>query len=317
MGLLDVAAIFRDEARKMSDARERCIRIHCTDDIRAAGNEVEMPVREFFARMLPKRFYVTHGHILDKTGKVSPQLDIIISDNTAVASLLTTADGTHYVPAEAVYAIGEIKSSYYKAKKYIQSFSDTLRFIREQMVRPLVENTAYGGLNPHTDLAHVWLKRPNRYFNPLFSFALFVNHGDASKEHLQEVFLSQHRADLPAVTGLLDHGVVRFGMIDGERYLSDNYPAFSESPKLGWIWAECPWTENGGTAEGNHLASVYHSLLQHLNQSYLEPPDLKQYFEGFIKARRSTLVQFGQEDRGTRRFTRPHDESGGAVALNV
>ena len=177
-------------------------------------------------------------------------MDIIISDNTAVASLLTTADGTHYVPVEAVYAVGEIKSSYYKSKKYVQAFSTTLRFIRERMERPLVVNTAYSGVQLGMEMAHAILMRPNRYLNPLFLFALFVNRGDVSQEHLREVFLSLPRADLPAVTSMLDHGVIRFGMIDGERLLYDKYPAFNDSPNFGWLWTESTWAESGGTTKG-------------------------------------------------------------------
>src|SRR5919107_4344941 len=139
MAALDIAKLFHDEAAELKKARDRCIQIHGTD-IRAAGNEVEMAVRSFFQRMLPKRFYVTQGHLIDRNGTVSPQLDMIVSDNTTMPSLLTTADGTEYIPIDSVYAIGEIKSTFYRSQNYIAAFSETMRSLRQDMVRPLVVN---------------------------------------------------------------------------------------------------------------------------------------------------------------------------------
>jgi hypothetical protein len=39
------------------------------------------------------------------------------------------------MPYESVYAIGEIKSAYYKHKEYIQTFSKTLKRMKEELVR--------------------------------------------------------------------------------------------------------------------------------------------------------------------------------------
>ena len=86
----------------------------------AAGNEVEVSVRDYLRRMLPPRYYVTHGHLIDTTHRVSPQLDVIIADNFSLPSLLTTRDGTEYVPATSVLAIGEVKSTYYHSKRGLQ-----------------------------------------------------------------------------------------------------------------------------------------------------------------------------------------------------
>lgn len=119
---LDISEIFKTDAEDIAKAREKAIQIHGTD-IRAAGNEVELSVREYFKRMLPSRYYVTHGHLIDANGEVSPQLDIIIADNFNIPSLMTTKDGTEYIPIDSVYAIGEIKSTYYKSQDYIQGFN--------------------------------------------------------------------------------------------------------------------------------------------------------------------------------------------------
>ena len=63
---LDLAGNFKSDAEGLRKAREEAIRIHATD-IRAAGNEVEQAVRDYFKRLLPSRYYVTSGHLIDTT----------------------------------------------------------------------------------------------------------------------------------------------------------------------------------------------------------------------------------------------------------
>lgn len=63
MRSLNIPEIFKREAEDFRKVRQDAITIHGTADIRAAGNEIEIYVREFFKRMLPKTLYVTHGHL--------------------------------------------------------------------------------------------------------------------------------------------------------------------------------------------------------------------------------------------------------------
>ena len=144
---LNIAAIFKSDAEELLRSREEAIRIHGTN-IRAAGNEVEQAVRNYFKRMLPPRYYVTSGHLIDQEGRVSPQLDVIVADNFNMPSLLTTKDGTEYVPITSVFAIGEVKSTYHHSKSYYDSFHNVLSLINSDLTRPLVENTAQEGVKP-------------------------------------------------------------------------------------------------------------------------------------------------------------------------
>lgn len=119
---LNIPAIFRSDADEIIKSREDAIRIHGTN-IKAAGNEIEICIREYFKRMLPPKYYITQGHLIDKSSNISPQLDIIISDNSSLPSLMTTKDGTEYIPIDSTYIVGEIKSTFYKAEKPIEKFS--------------------------------------------------------------------------------------------------------------------------------------------------------------------------------------------------
>src|SRR5258706_11874105 len=75
----------------------------------AKGAANELQWRELLAKYLPVRYSVTEGFVLDCTGKISDQLDIIIYDRQ-YSPLLFDEDGTRYVPAESVYAVFEVKA---------------------------------------------------------------------------------------------------------------------------------------------------------------------------------------------------------------
>ena len=115
LGSFDLSRAFASDASELAQAHERAKIAH-PSNIRAAGDEVEEAVRSYLQRMLPPSYRVTKGHVIDRTGAVSPQLDIVITDSRGFASLMTTSDGTEYIPFTSVHAVGEIKSTYYKSE---------------------------------------------------------------------------------------------------------------------------------------------------------------------------------------------------------
>ncbi|NLT49015.1 MAG: hypothetical protein GXX92_11455 [Clostridiales bacterium] len=287
MAKLDISKLFRDSAKAFSDARERCIQVHPTD-IRAAGNEVEITVRDFFQRMLPHRFHVTHGHLIDQNGTVSPQIDLIISDNTGIPSLLTASDGTRYIPVESVFAIAEIKSTYYRSQRPISGFSKTLKIIREEMARPLVPNTAHDGLQDTTTMRDLMLGCPHKYLNPLFSFMIFVNDGDMSDDILDSELQENLDADLPGMTVALNRGVIFYCRQNEQGLSFEKYPSHVTPEKHSWRVSPLSGGSESGSLEGNHLGMLYYALISHLNQSFLEPPDVRPYFSSMLIGRKST-----------------------------
>ena len=174
---LNMSEIFASDAKELVRARESSQIVHRTSDIRAAGNEVEQALRDYLKRMLPPRYYVTHGHLIDSEHRVSPQLDVIIADNFSLPSLLKTRDGTEYVPATSVLAIGEVKSTFYHGKNYYNYFHNALVTI-SRMNRPLVENTIHDGLADSSIIRDVVLGSPYKYLNNLYSFLLCIDGGD-------------------------------------------------------------------------------------------------------------------------------------------
>lgn len=187
MKTLNVLAQFQHDAEMLRSARDTARNIRSTD-IKAAGNHIEQGVRDWLQRMLPNKYYVTSGHLIDYNGNVSSQQDVIIADNSRISSLLTTHDGTEYVPITSVYAIGEIKSTYLHREKYYQRLHGALKDIAS-MKRPLIENTIYGDgewtdETTFQDVVRGWTG--SRYNNNLLSFLLCIDGGDSDPHKIEE-----------------------------------------------------------------------------------------------------------------------------------
>lgn len=284
---LDIPAIFKSDADDIVKAREKAIQqVHGTD-IRAAGNEVEVSVRDYFKRMLPPRYYVTHGHLIDINGEVSSQLDIIISDNFNIPSLMTTRDGTEYIPIDSVYAIGEIKSTFYKSQNYIQSFSDVLKDIKTRLYHEEIPNTAIDGIKDDSLLRDMVLGKSNKVLNKIFSFMLFVDHGDFTFEDVASYYVECSKEFLPNLSVLLNSGVIIYGTMNDKGFGFHRYPDLEQDTNADWFFSPFLGTENGST-EGNHLGYLYYNLLEHLSNSYLEPPSFGK-FVNQLKGRKSLL----------------------------
>ncbi|MBU1020078.1 MAG: hypothetical protein KJ847_02600 [Firmicutes bacterium] len=77
---------------------------------------------------LPKRYCVDKGFVIDYTGEISEQQDIIIYDSQFTPYLLNR-DGVLYVPAESVYAVLEVKQKI--SKDYIKYAGEKIASVRK------------------------------------------------------------------------------------------------------------------------------------------------------------------------------------------
>lgn len=294
MKTLNLARVFSQDASSLREARERALATHFTD-IRAAGNEVEVAVRAYLRRMLPPRFHVTHGHLIDSDQRVSPQLDVIVADNFSLPSLLTTSDGTEYVPATSALAIGEVKSTYYQSKRYFERMQVVLADIGS-MNRPLIANTAYNGLESHTLLTDIVLPNKNKYLNNLFSFFLSVDAGDFDFQNVKTTFAESRVAHLPNLSVLLNRGMIMYGRTQGGQLSVEDYPSTANGSGYDWMFAE-GMALDGGTKEGTHLLMLFGALMEHLAWIRLEPPNVGEYIGRMKAYSRSSLVWAGEDQR--------------------
>lgn len=252
-------------------------------DIRAAGNEVEDAVRDYFRRVLPQPFYVTSGHLIDSNHQVSSQIDVIIADASNLPSLYTTSDGTEYIPITSVYAIGEVKSTYYKSKRHFEQMRKALATILA-MNRPLVKNTAFGGgVRSDTTFRDIVLGSGNTFLNHLFSFLLCVDAGDFAFEDITAHVETADPSLVPNVTVLLDKGIMMRSKLNADGSCQfHRYPSEAPSPEYDWVFAE-------NLKEGSSLAALYAMLIAHLTNSHLEPANAYSYTDKLLTFRRSTL----------------------------
>jgi hypothetical protein len=201
---------------------------------------------------------------------------------------MTTQDGTEYVPIESVYAIGEIKSTYYRSKNYIEGFSDTICHILTQMEKELIPNTACGGINEETTLRDILLARANPVLNQLFAFMLFIDSNDFRINDVTSIFNNREKKYLPNATVFLDKGVIHCAHVADDRINANRYPEWSKHEHEGWCF--CPYYGGeSGSLEGNHLGFLYYWIIEHLNSSFIEPPPLWKYTSSMMVSRKSMI----------------------------
>lgn len=284
---LELAKVLQEDAKEIFAAREKALLIHASRDIDAAGDEVEMATRNVIRRKVASKYYVGHGHILDAELTTSPQLDVVLADNSGAPILFKAENGTEYFPYESVYAIGEVKSSYYNNKNYVHTFCDTLKRIKTNLKR---EVTPLSYISPDFNLGSVFKvtgKKP--YRNPLFSFMVFVSSNDFHPDQLKELYTSSTPSELPNVICLLDKGVV-VNMhyrrdAAGQESLSLNInPEFNTT--MGTEPSRWLFLPMGSDANrmGAHLGHLIFMLSEHLKYCTLMPPKLFAYFNRFFQS---------------------------------
>src|ERR1051326_1429341 len=196
---INLSAFLGDDAQLLVRAREEANRIHGSGDICAAGNQVEVRAREIFGRRLPARYRIAHGHAIDYRGFVSPQTDIIVADAFNTAPLFQAADGTEYVPYESVFALGEVKSTYYKRDRALEKAIKTIRDVRTGLFRASTRR------------------------NPLFYFLLFVDSGNLALQDISDLYNATPLEDLPNIVCWLDQGTLLYARL-GKNGLGESMP---------------------------------------------------------------------------------------------
>lgn len=127
---INLEQLLTAEGDDLISARGRGATYHATRDIRAAGNEVEIEVRQLMSRHMPTAYGVGHGHVVDSQMRTSGQFDVIIYDAMSSAMVSQAADGTGYYPYESVLAVGEVKTSYRRHEHPIVGYSEKIRELR-------------------------------------------------------------------------------------------------------------------------------------------------------------------------------------------
>ena len=275
---LNISNLFKREADALIRAREEAIEIHGSKNISAAGNHVEHAVRDFLKKMLPPRYYVTKGHLIDEEGRISSQLDVIIADSFNLPSIFKAKDGTEFIPAASAFVIGEVKSTYYYSQNYYKKFRDALRQINSELSRPLIQNTAYEP-SANSTFQHLAISSPHKYMNHLFSFLICIDAGDFDFGKITDLLNSSNPSQLPNTAIFLsgnNSGVVMYARYNDKGIGFHKYPAEVKDDGYRWCFSQGR-QEDEGSREGTHLATLYGQLFDHLSGSHLDRANAYRY----------------------------------------
>ncbi len=109
---IDLRDLFRDVESEL-DARLGTARRNLVHP-GAKGEITESEWRSLLSAYLPHRYSITKGFVVDSKGGISDEIDLIVHDRH-FSPLLFHHATTCYIPAEAVYAVLEVKQELSKA----------------------------------------------------------------------------------------------------------------------------------------------------------------------------------------------------------
>lgn len=112
------------------------------------GDITEEQWRQFFCKYLPKRYSCDKAFIVDHTGNISEQIDIVIYDEH-FSPFIFNQDGVKYIPAESVYAVFEVKPQLSKKNfEYAQQKAKSVRILTRTTAAVRCNGELKDGRNP-------------------------------------------------------------------------------------------------------------------------------------------------------------------------
>ena len=72
-------------------------------------------------------------------------------------------------------------------------------------------------------------------------------------------------------------------------------PDENTDPNCNWLFSPFTPIDEKSSLEGNSLGFLYYSILQHINNSYLEPPNLENYLSIIMVCRKSLIQRIDNE----------------------
>lgn len=253
--------IINNLIQEINDAKRKADNIHNAGNIKSSGDEVESLIREKISLFLPERFLVKQGHIVNSEGKVSNQFDIIIFDRLSTPKFFESKNETVFFPIESVLAVGEIKKTL--RSNDLVEFGKKIKFLKVDMKRKLIENSAYGGIKNDTSIADLVLMRNDRkYKNPLFSFIFAIDQKD-----IENLTVEDKNANMPNDVYVLNWGFYLYAKLENQRIVAQTED--EDAPLQSLIEVKKPGILC--------LATMFNQLIEHLNKCHIDPFSLGAY----------------------------------------
>jgi len=267
MELLKVYQSFADQLNISADISKV---LHGVTDIKASGNEIEAALRNVLIEILPTKYKVGHGHIIDKDLNVSKQYDLLISDNIESNSILKTKDGTEIFLYETIYTIGEVKATWNLTSA--DSTEASIKDIQTRLQRKAVSNKALFSAGAEIQLSTPVTSNPIR--NPLFCFAFAVK-SDGDLKKLRPKFEDRSSwSSYPNLTVILNEGLfvlININNLKQGKLTINLYPEFVQNdPSYEWKFISCK-------NSARNFAFLIFCLTEHLSNTILEKPSYLSY----------------------------------------
>jgi hypothetical protein len=146
------------------------------------GDATELDWRGMLSDFLPRRYGVAKAFVIDVEGKMSQQLDVVVHDRH-YSPLLFEVGGAHFIPAESVYAVFEIKQTL--NKQHIEYAGEKIASVRELTRTSVGFGTATGEAEPQEPKRILGgLLALNSDWNPPFGQPLVDALGECQSDYL-------------------------------------------------------------------------------------------------------------------------------------
>lgn len=116
------------------------------------GENSEYGWKKILKEILPHKYGVDSGFVIDYEGNISEQIDVIIYDNLYSPYVMASGSGVKYIPAEAVYAIIEIKPTI--TKLYLEYANNKVESVKK-LKRTVRGVTVAGERKPKRKLTNI------------------------------------------------------------------------------------------------------------------------------------------------------------------
>lgn len=116
------------------------------------GDDSEANWARVLREFLPARYGVAKGHVMDSLGGTSQQMDLLVYDSQYTPLLARASSGDLFIPAEAVYAVFEVKQE--MNKTFMDYAGEKIASVRN-LHRTTVPIAHAGGTYPAKDLTPI------------------------------------------------------------------------------------------------------------------------------------------------------------------
>ena len=284
---LELMKLYQTYADRLTISASLSSILHRARDIKASGNEIEIAVRSMLSELLPLKYKISNGHIIDQDLNVSKQYDLIISEHIDHNPIAHFNDSTELFFYESIYLTGEIKATW--NLKNLEDSMTSIADLKDRLFRKGIDSKTLISGNQEVQLDVELTKNPIR--NPLFNFAFAIKE-DSDFHKFKNLYKLDHTLKFqPNITVILNRGI--FVLVNKEDLQSNKltvqlYPEYiTDLSSVEWKFIDC-------AQGGRNLAYLLFCISQHLNNVILEKPPYLKYSTSLLDLDTESLLDLNE-----------------------